>query len=58
MFEVTVNVVVPEGEPTEREDGVTLIVGVTPDWVTVTTRGVTPVPEIVMFAERLSTPVF
>ena len=37
MFEnCTVNVVVPKGEPTEREDGVTLIVGVTPDWVTFT----------------------
>ena len=51
MFEVTVKVVVPEGELTDREDGITLKVGVTPGCVTVTTCGLTPVPEIVMFAE-------
>ena len=37
MFEVTVNVVVPEAELTEPDEGYTLNAGVAPDWVTITT---------------------
>ena len=37
MLEVTANVVVPEVELTERDEGDTLNAGVAPDWFTVTT---------------------
>ena len=37
MLEVIVNVVVPEAELTEPDEGDTLRAGVAPDWFTVTT---------------------
>ena len=37
MLEVTVNVIVPEAELTEPDEGYTLNAGVAPDWFTVTT---------------------
>ena len=58
VFDSTKNFVVPAALATLRFGGVSARVTGTPDWVTVTICGETPVPVTVSVATRVSTVVF